>query len=31
MRRRGQEIPAELAHLAEARSSRQEASSLLAR
>jgi len=31
MRRRGQEIPAELAHLGEARTSRQEAASLLAR
>ena len=31
MRRRGQEIPPELAHLAEERTSRQEASSLLAR
>ena len=31
MRRRGQEIPAALAHLGEERSSRQEASSLLAR
>jgi lipoic acid synthetase len=31
MRRRGQEIPAALAHLAESSPARQEASSLLAR